>query len=441
MSADPSFVKGLFFWYTTAMKFKKKILENGLRVVVVPLEDNPTVTVMTLVEAGSKYEEKSINGLSHFLEHMCFKGTERRPEASMISRELDAIGAQYNAFTSQECTGYYAKASARHFGKVLDIVADMYINPIFKQSEIDKERGVIIEEINMYEDLPMRTVHDVYGELLYGEDQPAGRTILGPKENIKKFTSEDFRTYRDKHYVAQATTVIVAGNVEPGAVFKDVEKAFAGMSTDKKVLKKKTRDVQSKPAIKTRYKKTDQAHLVLGVRGLPLNHKDKVVANVLAGVLGKGMSSRLFAKLRDEMGVCYYVRAGHNEYTDHGDFSIATGVSTDRVAEVVSVLIDELRRLTKEEVPADELKKTKEILTGGLMLNLESSDDIADYFGFQEIFGLDIKKPKEAAKKIREVTSKDLIRLAKKLIKTDTLNLAVIGPYKDGKKFETLLKF
>ncbi|PCI30246.1 hypothetical protein COB55_00500 [Candidatus Wolfebacteria bacterium] len=421
------------------MKYKKKVLKNGLRIIVVPMKDNPTVTVMTLVEAGSKYEDKSINGLSHFLEHMCFKGTKRRPNAIAVSQELDSIGANSNAYTSHEYTGYYAKAGAKQFGKILDIVADMYINPLFKQSEIDKERGVIIEEINLYQDLPMRIVWDVYTELLYG-DQPVGRTIIGPKENINKFTSKDFRTYRDKHYVASATTVIVAGNVDTTKVFKEVEKAFAGISTGKKAGKKKVDDSQKKASIKTKFKKTDQAHLILGVRGVSLNSKDKTIAGVLAGVLGKGMSSRLFSKLRDEMGVCYYVRAGHDAETDHGDFSISTGVSVNRVEEVIGVLIDELKRLTVEEVPEEELKKTKEILNAGLMLNLEASDDIADFFGFQELYHMDINTPAEVAKKIRAVTSKDLLRVAKKLIKTDKLNLAIVGPYKDSKKFTKLLK-
>lgn len=193
------------------MNYHKTILKNGLRVITVPMEKSPTVTVFVLVEAGSEYEEKEENGLSHFLEHMCFKGTKRRPNCSDLSQELDEIGAVYNAFTSNEYTGYYAKAQFDQVDKILDIVSDMYLNPILPQAEIEKERGVIIEEINMYEDLPQRKVQNVLSDLVYG-DQPAGRTILGPKENINKFNREDFLNYRAKHYVAEATTLIVAGN-------------------------------------------------------------------------------------------------------------------------------------------------------------------------------------------------------------------------------------
>ena len=195
------------------MKFNKTILKNGLRVITVPMKDNPTVTVLMMVEAGSKYETKEINGLSHFLEHMCFKGTTKRPKAIDISQELDTVGAQYNAFTSQEYTGYYAKADFKHLDLLLDVVSDMYLNPIFEDKEIEKEKGVIIEEINMYEDLPHRKVQEIFMKLLYG-DQPAGWDIAGTKDNIKNIKRSDFLDYRRKHYVPSATTLVVAGRFD-----------------------------------------------------------------------------------------------------------------------------------------------------------------------------------------------------------------------------------
>lgn len=422
------------------MKYTKKILKNGLRLVTVPLKDNPTVTAMVLVEAGSNYEKKEQNGLSHFLEHMCFKGTEKRPRSIDISSELDGIGATYNAFTSNEFTGYYAKASKRHTDTVLDVVSDIYLNPIFREDELDRERGVIIEEINMYEDLPQRTVHDEFGALLYG-DTSAGRPILGPKENIRSFRVEDFYAYRDKHYVAEATTVVVAGDIDEKVIAKKVEKLFEDMRTGKKGKKDKVKDAQKSPAIRVRFKKTDQAHLVLGVRGFGLSHKDRVVANVIGGILGAGMSSRLWHRLREEMGVCYYAKAGHDSYTDHGSFIAFAGVDTKRVEEVIQVILEEFKKLTVEEVGDKELKKVKESLNGGMMMGLEASDDVADFFGFQELLQNEIKKPKEVAEKVRGVTAKDIKRVAKKLMVDKNLNLAIVGPYKDGKKFEKVLKF
>ncbi|MHB1330900.1 MAG: M16 family metallopeptidase, partial [Minisyncoccota bacterium] len=190
------------------MKYKKTTLQNGLRIIHVPSKGNPSVTVMALVETGSNYEEKSQNGLSHFLEHMMFKGTTRRPTSLDISRELDSLGAQSNAFTSNEMTGYYAKAEKKHFKELLDIISDLYLNPTLPPAELEKERGVILQEISMYEDLPQHKVWDVFGELVYG-DSPAGRTILGPSLNIKKFKRDDFQDYRKVHYVAKKTIIVI----------------------------------------------------------------------------------------------------------------------------------------------------------------------------------------------------------------------------------------
>src|ERR1700690_2648882 len=191
------------------MKHIKKILNNGLQVVIVPMKDNPTVTVLVLVEAGSKYEEKKINGISHFLEHMCFKGTTKRPKAVDISKELDALGSQYNAFTAQEYTGYYAKSDAQHFKQIFDVVSDIYLNSIFPEAQMQKEKGVIIEEINMYEDMPQRHVQDLMMKLLYG-DQPAGWNIAGEKKNILEMKRDDFVNYKKKHYLPEATRLVVA---------------------------------------------------------------------------------------------------------------------------------------------------------------------------------------------------------------------------------------
>jgi predicted Zn-dependent peptidase len=284
------------------MKFSKKILKNGLRVVTVPMKDNPTVTVLVLVEAGSKYETKDINGISHFLEHMCFKGTIKRPKAIDISKELDAIGSQYNAFTSQEYTGYYAKSDAKHFKKIFDLVSDIYLNSTFPDIEIEKEKGVIIEEINMYEDMPNRHVQDLVMTLLYG-NQPAGWNVAGSKQNILNMKREDFVKYKNEKYVPEATTLIVAGKVTEKEVLKEVEKVFGYLPKKKKAKKEKTNEFQTKPEILVKFKDTDQTHFVLGVHTYDLFNKKNAILSVLSGVLGAGMSSRLFTKLREEMGV------------------------------------------------------------------------------------------------------------------------------------------
>ncbi|MEK7088848.1 MAG: pitrilysin family protein, partial [Patescibacteria group bacterium] len=223
------------------MKFTKKVLNNGLRVITVPMKDNPTVTVLVLVEAGSKYETKRINGLSHFLEHMCFKGTVKRPKAIDISKELDSLGSQYNAFTAQEYTGYYAKSDAKHFKQIFDVVSDIYLNSTFPNTEMQKEKGVIIEEINMYEDMPNRHVQDLIMKLLYG-DQPAGWNIAGEKKNILNMKRDDFIKYKKAHYLPKATTIVVAGKVDEKQVMKEVNKVFGKIPHGIKAQKLKVKE-------------------------------------------------------------------------------------------------------------------------------------------------------------------------------------------------------
>ena len=422
------------------MKYTKKILKNGLRVVTVPMKDNPTVTVLVLVEAGSKYETKEINGISHFLEHMCFKGTVKRPKAIDISKELDSIGSQYNAFTAQEYTGYYAKSDAKHFKKIFDVVSDIYLNSTFPETEMQKEKGVIIEEINMYEDMPNRHVQDLMMELLYG-DQPAGWNIAGEKKNITGMKRDDFITYKKAHYLPEATTIVVSGHVTEKEVMKEVLKVFGKIVPGKKSKKLKVVEKQEKPEVLLKFKKTDQTHFVLGVRTYDLFSKKNAVLSLLGGVLGGGMSSRLFQKLREEMGVGYFVRAYNDVYTDHGFFQVSAGVDNKRIEEVIYAVLEECRKLMREVVSEEELNKVKECLIGNMKLSLESSDDIANFYGGQELLKKEIKSAEEKAKELRKVSAKDIKKLANEIFKDEKLNLALIGPFKEKLKFSKILKF
>lgn len=420
------------------MKLKKKILSNGLRVISIPEADALAATVLVLVETGSKYETKKINGISHFLEHMCFKGTTKRPKALGISSELDSLGAQFNAFTGQEYTGYYAKVQPGQFTKALELVADLYLDPLFDAAEIEKEKGVIIEEINMYEDMPSRRVAELLFGLVYG-DQPAGWNIAGEKDVIRSMTRENFIRYRADHYVASATTVIVAGKFDEKKVFSLVEKYFRGMSTGRKHPKKKTVDRQTKPEALVRYKKSDQTHLALAVRSYPLSHKDTFVLEVLAGVLGGGMSSRLFQTVREEMGAAYYVRASNDAYTDHGLFEVSAGVDHRKCADVIRAILSEMKKLTRDLVSQAELQKVKDSIIGHLYLGLEKSDEIANFFGGQEVLRQELKTPELVAKKIQTVTADQLRAVARKIFLTKHLNLALIGPFEDKAPFVKLL--
>jgi len=422
------------------MNFSKKVLKNWLRVITVPMKDNPTVTVLVLVEAGSKYETKKVNGISHFLEHMCFKGTLKRPKAIDISKELDALGSQYNAFTAQEYTGYYAKSDARHFKQIFDVVSDIYLNSTFPDTEIQKEKGVIIEEINMYEDMPHRHVQDLVMKLLYG-DQPAGWNVAGEKKNILAMKRDDFVAYKKEHYLPEATVLIVAGQVTEREVMTEVKKIFQKVSPGKKIQKKKTKDTQKKPEVLVCFKQTDQTHFVLGVRTYDLFEKKNPILSVLSGVLGGGMSSRLFQKLREEMGVGYYVRAYNDAYTDHGFLQVSAGVDNKRIEEVIAAVLEECRKLKREIVGKEELGKVKEYLIGNMKLTLESTDDIANFYGGQELLKRTIEKAEDKAKQIRAVTARQIQAMARDIFKNNKLNLALIGPFKKKAQFLGILKF
>jgi len=417
--------------------YKRIVLKNGLRIILAPKKENLTTTVLVLVEAGSKYETKEINGLSHFLEHMCFKGTEKRSGKMEIASDLDNIGAGFNAFTSQEYTGYYARAENKHFEKMLDVISDIYLNSTFPEAEIEKERGVIIEEINMYEDLPQRRVQEIFTKLLYG-DQPAGWDIAGEKEVIRKLKRSDFIKYRKNHYVASATTVVIAGNFNEKQAVLKIKERFSEISKDKKKGKKKVKESQSEPNVVVKNKKSDQAHLVLGVRAFSAFDKRRRILGIMSGVLGGGMSSRLFEKLREEMGVAYYVRSESDLLTDHGVFQISAGVDVKRIKEVVKVLVGELKKLKDAEVTDEELARVKNRITGGLSSSLETSEDLAQFFGSQEIMGKKIDKPADIIKEVKKITAKDIKKLAGQILKNKGHNLAVIGPY--DKKMEKDLR-
>ena len=422
------------------MQFSKKVLKNGLRVITAPMKDNPTVTVLVLVEAGSKYEDKKVNGISHFLEHMCFKGTIKRPTAVDISKELDALGSQYNAFTAQEYTGYYAKSDARHFSQIFDVVSDIYLNSTFPEKEMQREKGVIIEEINMYEDMPQKHVQELMMKLLYG-DQPAGRNIAGEKKNILRMKRDDFVNYKSRHYLPEATVLVVTGQITTKQVMSQVNKTFGSVKRGHKIGKVKIKEIQKKPEVLINFKKTDQTHFILGVRSYDLFSSQNAVLSVLGGVLGGGMSSRLFQKLREELGVCYYVRAYNDPYTDHGFFQISAGVDNKRINEVIQAVLIECQKLKDFKVNEEELNKVKECLIGNLKLSLELSDDIANFYGGQELLKRKIEKAEEKIKKIRQVTADQIQFLAKNIFRNNKLNRALIGPFRGKTKFSKILKF
>ncbi len=421
------------------MKPILKTLPNGLRTLIIPMKDTPAVTAMVLVAAGAEHEKPSEHGLAHFLEHMCFKGTEKRPSALAIMRELEGLGARTNAFTGRQITGYHVKAQSRHLPKVLDIIADLYRNPIFPEVEMEKEKGVVIEEINMFEDMPQYKVDDVFDTLLFG-DTPQGKTIIGTKQSVRSFTRDDLVRFRYAHYHADSSLVVVAGACDPKETYALLKELFGEVATGVHPQNRPLKKTNTNERVAIGYKKSEQTHLILGTRGLPVGHKEEVTQSLLATILGGSMSSRLFHKLREEMGACYYVSASANTYAQYGIFSVSAGIPAKRLQEVVSVVVEELARISDEEVTPEELKIAQNVTASGLVLGLETSNSLAHFYGAQEIMRLARKTPKELTREIRAVTTGDIRRLARKLLAPDALHLAVVGPIKGEEKLARILR-
>jgi len=419
--------------------FEKITLDNGLRIILAPLSSVMSTTAIVLCEAGSRYETKRTNGISHFLEHMFFKGTNKRPTAAEISHELDAIGADYNAFTGKEATGYHIKAATKHLPLVLDMLADMLWNSKFDKAEIEKERGVIIEELNMYEDTPMRKVAEVYEALLWG-DQPLGWEIGGRKENIRTVDHKDFMDLISAQYAPNNMVVALAGNFERGKALDLIKKHYGGQKKRKVGTFLPVVEKQTKPGVSAFYKKTDQAHLVVGVRGLKLTDPKRYAAAVLATILGGGMSSRLFLNVREKRGLAYYVRADHESYLDTGTFAASAGVDLKRIDEAVKVILSEFAQIAKDKVGERELNKAKEYIKGKVILSWEDSRTVAFAYGSDELLEGKVRSLKESLAKIDKVSVAEVLSLAKSLFLASQLNLAVIGPFKDKERFQKILK-
>jgi len=418
--------------------YKKTTLKNGLRIITLPVKGTETIASLVLVGTGSKYETKDINGVSHFLEHMFFKGTKKRPTKLAISETLDKVGGDFNAFTSQEFTGYWAKTDAGHFSLALDWVSDIFLNSKIPIEEIQKEKGVILEEINMYLDNPMRHVADLWTDLLYG-DQPAGWRILGTEEVIRGISRPQFVKYLKNHYSSKNTVVVIAGKITHDSALKAVKKCFKTINTNDVKDKLSVEEKQSKPEAIIHYKETDQTHLLLGVRGYDIFHSDKYTLGLLGTILGGYMSSRLFMSIREEQGLAYYIGTGVDSSTDTGVLATRAGVDNTKADKAVMSIIKEYSKMADQKISASELKKAKDYTKGSTLIGMESSDEQASFVGFQELLTGKILTLEQKFAKIEEVTVNDIQRVARDIFKPSKLNLALIGPFKDKSKFEKLL--
>lgn len=421
------------------MNYNLSYLRNGVRVLSVPIPKMESATITVWVGVGSRFEEPKVSGLSHFLEHMVFKGSQKRPSAKLIGEAVDSIGAEFNASTSKEWTNFHIKARAGVMDIAFDVLSDMVLRPLLKPEEIEREKGVIVEEIAMYEDTPVAKIGDVFEQLIF-RGSSLGRDISGTKETVKGIKRSDFVRYRNKHYFAKNILITVAGGIEDKRVIELASKYFGEIPSGNK-SKIEIAKKQKNPQVLLHSKRKEQAHFILGFLGNKRGHKDRFVEAVLAAILGGGMSSRLFTEVRERRGLAYAVRATFDHYVDTGYFAAYAGVDLKRVDEAIKVTLEQCVGLADGRFPIkkEEFKKAKEYVKGHLALSLEDTEDVNKFFGEEELLLEHVITPEDVYKGIDRVSLEDILRVAKKVFVAKNLNLAIIGPYKDQAKFEKLI--
>ena len=421
------------------MNYFKKILPNGLTVIEVPSSDAESVVVDFFVKTGSRSETEKENGISHFLEHFLFKGTKKYPSALEISTMIDSIGGEMNANTGKEHTQYYIKAASKFLPMIFEMLTDMVQNPLLNEEELEREKGVIVEEINMYKDTPMAEIDNILEALMWPKDA-LGRDIAGTKESVVKFNPAMFQDYISRHYQAPNMLLGVSGKYNQKELNFLIDKLWKNYPKKKFHKWDKVTDVQTQPRMKIQYKQTEQAHLSIGFKGFSYGDKRNSAASLLGAVLGGGMSSRLFTEVRERRGLAYYVRAYPGSYQDTGSFTVNSGVKVGGIQEAIAIILEELKKLKNIPVPEQEIQKARDYIKGKTTLALEDNQVRLDWFLERAAFFKTITTPEEAFKRVDAVTAKDIMKIANELFQEKNMSLAVIGPYKDDKKFKGLMK-
>lgn len=424
------------------MNYHKHTLTNGLRVVTVPMPSLESVTVTVWVKTGSRLEDQKINGISHFLEHMVFKGSSKRKTSKEIAEAVDKIGGEFNAATSKEWTNFFIKARKDNLEKAMDVLSDMVLSPLLRKKDIEREKGVIVEEIAMYEDMPMLKVGDVFEETIFAGNT-LGWDIAGSEKTVRSITRKDFLQYRDIHYDAQNIILTVAGGVNEKEVNALANKYFSTLKKETKKIKiNKFIPSQQRPLITVKNKKNEQAHLILGFLGGERGSKDRFTKALLSTILGGGMSSRLFTEIREKRGLAYTVKTSVESFIDTGYIATYAGVDPGKAQEAVKVALDQHYGLAagKYKIDSGELAKAKEYLKGHLALALEDTREVNDFVGEQELFLGKIETPAEIFKAVDKITAGQIVDLAKRYFVPGKMSFAVIGPFADQSVFAKILK-
>jgi len=421
------------------MSLQTSTLSNGLRVFTVPLQDTQAISLLVFAKVGSRYERKTINGVSHFIEHLMFKGTTRRPKSLHISQELDGVGAQYNAYTSKEVTCYYVKVNAEHTELAADILGDMLLNSTFAPKEIDRERGTIIEEIKMYEDNPLMAINDLAEVALYGSDHPLGWNIAGPAEVISSISREQIMKYRSTFYQANNLTIVAAGKI-PSGFQEMLEKHFRGFAKGKAVPSFVPYTSWSTNPVTIQTRETEQVQLSLGMKAFKYHDKRLPALMVAGNILGGTMSSRLFTEVREKRGLAYRIRASTGAYEDVGAFEVTAGLEKTKVDQALIIIMAELRKMKEKKVTRTELVRAKENIRGSFILDFEDSEEVAAYYGRQALFSKKIETPEQVLAKIAAVTADDIQQVCTQVFRPSTYRLAMIGPFTDDGSWKKILR-
>ena len=421
------------------MDYRKTTLANGLRLLTREMPHTRSASIVFFLGVGSRYENDAEAGLSHFIEHMCFKGTQRRPQAQDISETIEGVGGVLNAGTNQESTLYWAKVAQPHFSLALDLLTDMLLSSKLEPKEVEKERSVILEEIHMTYDNPGELVAMLIDQTIW-PNHPLGRDIAGFPETVGGFTRDSLLAFAGRHYTPDNMVVSIAGNIEHEAVLDEVTRLLGDWQGKHEGAYQPVTDGQAAPRLTLHYKDIEQANVCLGLPGLNQEHPDRFALGTLNTILGEGMSSRLFLEIRERRALAYDVHSFVNRFRDTGATVVYAGVEPKRTADTLKAILAEIDRFRTTPVPEVEITKAKEFAKGRMLLGLEDSRSVASWLGGQELATGRILSIDEVVERIEAVTAADIQRVANDLFTPERLNLAIVGPFKKETQFAKILR-
>jgi len=414
--------------------FQKKILNNGLRLLTVPIKGLDTVTSLVLTGVGSRYENEKNNGIAHLIEHLAFKGTKKRPDLFTVARELDSIGADYNAFTSKEFTGYYIKSRAIHLKKGLEIISDIVQNPLYREENIIEEKKVVIEEIRMYHDSPTRYSDQLIQNIMFAGN-PLGYDVAGTEKSVSEIKRNDIISFRNQTYQPDNIVIVIAGKIKNNTE-DEVSRLFSFENLKKSTSPKSFKVKKETKKVSIDKRETKQSHLRVGVHSVALEDKDYYASCLLHLILGGSMSSRLFEEIREKRSLAYYINTDADSYQDTGYFIVQAGLNKERLGEAIKVIKGELQKSIKK-IKDEELNRAKEMLKGKMAMEKEDGQEVAWFFGFQELLEPKTKTYKEIIRKIDSQEKSDIKRVAKRIFSQD-LYLALVGQAEEEKLLKLL---